>query len=717
MPDRAAGSGGFTLEVPVDASAISAGDLKQQNLKVVVKICDGELLSEPVKLREGGTGSARFSFPKRPGALRVLIGPDRAEDHELVDSQTISVVVPESRLGREKQLVLEPIVVSYWWWWWWWRWCREFTIHGHVVCPDGRPVPGAEVCAYDVDWFWWWWTKQQVGCAFTDINGSFDITFRWCCGFWPWWWWRYRAWEFEPSLAEAIVPVLERDPRIKLGSATNVPSLDVFKPLLGKGVELSKPLTSMPAAQLDQIRTSLLEKLPNAPELAQLRIWPWWPWWPWWDCTPDIIFRVTQDCQLPGAVILDEGYADTRWDIADPLNVTLVANSLACCRPTPPCNEGDCIDISSLCSDEGISIDDVGGNPGAPVGRPDGYASGDRPFSGTIAVLKANTFIDVDYYEIEFWDTGTGNWGPVPAGACEDFCRHWLRPLPPASGNVPFKWTVRNDASTNPHLVVESREHYESVNPLAAGAFWTISDQLIVPLNSKVFPDGTYTFRVVGWQDGGGGTIKNGHALKVCDTDEDNYFVLAFDNRVYPDPTVLNCGGPTVRLCTKEPAALLDNITIDGNPIPACGVTEINGNLVVDFEASDADGHLDYYTLTIHWGAGLEADLLSLAGASLVRVTGDGEGPTYAAALGQGWGAAVPTWHGGKMRLTVPASEAFPEPCCYLIRLEAYKRHVLGIPSGGCGYSCVGEYYNIDEFTVGAGVCENVQGAAAAELG
>ncbi|MGZ4402030.1 MAG: hypothetical protein ACXVRI_04195, partial [Gaiellaceae bacterium] len=267
--------------------------------------------------------------------------------------------------------------------------------------------------------------------------------------------------------------------------------------------------------------------------------------------------------------------------------------------------------------------------------------------------------------------------------------------------------TARHDAALKPHLVVESREHYESVSPLPPTAYWEISSQLVVPLNSKVFPDGTYTFRVVGWQDGGGGTVKNGHVLKVCGTDEDNHWVLTFDNRVYPDPTVLDCGPPTVRLCTKEPAALLESITIDGNPIPACGVTEINGDLVVDFEASDVDGHLESYALTIHWGAGLEADLLTLPGASLARVTGDGEGPTYADALGQPWGAAVPTWHGGKMRLTVPATEAFPEPCCYLIRLEAWKRHVLGSAFGACGYTCdVDQYYNIDEFTVGAGVCD-----------
>lgn len=709
MAEKGAGSGGLTLEVPVDASAISAGDREQQNLKIVVKSHEGQLWSQPVKLRGDGSGSARFSFPKSPGPLRVFIGPDRAEDHELAASQTITNVVPASAFAK-RQLVLEPIAISYWWWEWWWRWCREFTIHGRVVCPDGRPVPGAEVCAYDVDWFWWWWTKQQIGCTTTDVNGSFDITFRWCCGFWPWWWWRYRVWEFQPELAEAIVPVLERDPRIQLGKATNVPSLEVFEPLIGREglLDASKPLAALPAAQLDQIRTSLLEKLPKAPELAQLRIWPWWPWWPWWDCTPDVIFKVTQDCLFPGAVIVDEGYADTRWDISDPLNVTLVTNSLACCRPTPPCVEGDCIDISSFCSDEFLSLDDVGGNPGAPASRPDGYAPGDRPFSETVPVLKANTFVGVDYYELEFWDAGSSAWGPVPSGACEDFCRHWLQPIFPfPNANVSFKWQTMNDASSNPHLVVESREHYETVSPLPPAAYWAISSQLVVPINSKVFADGTYRFRVVGWQDGGG-TIANGHVLKVCDTDTDNEFVLTFDNRVFPDPTVLDCGGSTVRLCTKEPRARLNSITIDGNPIPECGVSEINGDLEIDFEASDVDGHLESYALTIHWGAGHVADLLTLPGATLTRLTGDGQGPTYTDALTQPFGAAVPTWHGGTMRLSVPASEAFPDPCCYEIRLEAWKRHVLGYAFGACGFNCnYDQYYNIDEFTVGAGVCDD----------
>ena len=107
MAEKAAGSGGFTLEVPVDASAISSDDREQQNLKIVVKSHEGQLWSQPVKLRGDGSGSARFSFREGPGPLEVFVGPDRAEDHELAASQTITTVVPRS--GR---ITRSPVAVS-----------------------------------------------------------------------------------------------------------------------------------------------------------------------------------------------------------------------------------------------------------------------------------------------------------------------------------------------------------------------------------------------------------------------------------------------------------------------------------------------------------------------------------------------------------------------------------------------------------------------------
>ena len=617
---------------------------------------------------------------------------------------------------RERQLVVQPIAISYYWWWWWWRWCREFTIHGRVVCPDGSPVVGADVCAYDVDWWWWWLSKQQVGCAKTDASGSFDISFRWCCGFWPWWWWRHRVWDFHPPLAEAIAPVLERDPRIQLGPATNVPNLEVFKPLLTAGFDTSKSMDRVPAAQLDQVRAQLLEKLPAAPELAQLHIWPWSPWWPWWDCTPDIIFKVTQDCLAPGTVIVDEGYGDTRWDIPDPLNVTLVANDLACCKPKPPCHTGDCIEISSFCSDEGIALTQVAGNTGAPA-TPVGYyispAEGDRPFTGTIVVEKANDFSGVDYYGVEYWNAGVGDWTDLPAGAYEDFCRlrlHEVFPFP--TENHKFEWKARPDETATNHIVVESREHFETANPWSP-SFWMLGAHLVIPIDTTKFPDGTYRFRAVGYQDDGAGGVKNGHVLLVCGTDFQNEWWLTFDNAV-PDNSVPDCGAPHIRVCTREPLAMLHSITINGSPIPPCGVTEIDGDLEIDFEASDADGHLAGFDLSLHYGAGIVQPLLPLG--TLTNISADYLGETYAKALVQG--ATRPTWNGGRMLLTVPANVAFPVPCCYLIRLEARKRHVFGSGGlGSCSYNCVyDQYYNLDEFTVGAGVCDPVGGGSSSRV-
>ena len=229
---------------------------------------------------------------------------------------------------------------------------------------------------------------------------------------------------------------------------------------------------------------------------------------------------------------------------------------------------------------------------------------------------------------------------------------------------------------------------------------------LVIPIDSTKFPDGTYRFRAVGYQDDGAGGVKNGHVLLVCGTDFQNEWWLTFDNAV-PDNTVPDCGAPHIRVCTREPLAMLNSITINGAPIPPCGVTEIDGNLEIDFEASDADGHLAGFDLSLHYGAGIVQPLLPLG--VLTNISADYLGETYAKALVQG--ATRPTWNGGRMLLTVPAKVAFPVPCCYLIRLEVRKRHVFGSGGlGSCSYNCTfDQYYNLDEFTVGAGVCDPVR--------
>jgi hypothetical protein len=183
----------------------------KQQVKVLLTSGGKPVASQAVALT-GRAGAGRVDVDRsRPGC--VIVGPPDATDEELTGLQTIGVDIPKRRFGGREQLVIPAIRITPYYWFWWLRWCRTFTVHGRILCPDGSPVPGAVVCAYDVDAWWWWWSKQQVGCATTDANGAFTLTFRWCCGWWPWWWLRLRRWYVEPRLSDIILRALQREPR------------------------------------------------------------------------------------------------------------------------------------------------------------------------------------------------------------------------------------------------------------------------------------------------------------------------------------------------------------------------------------------------------------------------------------------------------------------------------------------------------------------------
>ena len=92
------------------------------------------------------------------------------------------------------------------------------------------------------------------------------------------------------------------------------------------------------------------------------------------------------------------------------------------------------------------------------------------------------------------------------------------------------------------------------------------------------------------------------------------------------------------------------------------------------------------YTLHALWGENNSRNLLNPAlvpSGTLSRIIAAQAGPNYGAARAgttpENMPAAVaPTWHGGRMRLTVTnIREAFPDPCCYLLDLRAYKRTIV----------------------------------------
>ena len=675
-------AGSFHLEVPLDASSVEDFSPDMPVKVALVRGEDTVLAATTVKLDAKGQGVAAFALDQTPAGARIVVGPGDAEDKDLPHLQTISRAL-SARALREvgPRLKLAPIVITSYYWIWWRRWCRTFVIRGRLVCPDGSPVPGATVCAYDVDWWWWWSSSQQVGCATTDASGSFTIRFRWCCGWWPWWWWRMRHWVLEPRLVDRITPLLKGLRLRKPPIPNPQPSLAVFDELVAEnGVSRFGPEPQVDPASLAALRPQLLERLSGAIELEKLRIWPWWPWQPWWDCTPDIIFKATQRCGGEERVIVDESVWDARWDIPTNLVVTLVAGDNACCINDTPPPEGNCVVVASVC---GSLLSAIGGNPGAapaPVGyRSPGLVAtaGDRPFAGTVSIvaLFGNT-ANVDYYEFEWAPAPAGPWAPLPPAAAGGVSRSFWGPALPAGpvGTHPASFPFQ---VVGGRLVAESREHFEATNdPGSWGLtrFWLENRDLLINWQTQTaIPDGTWYLRVAGYALIAPDTLGPQQILPLCDTEDDNGLAITIDNST----------------SVQEPAADIVDVRINGVSAGPCSNIDASagGVLEVDFIAYDVDEHLAYYSLIATYGEDLAVNLLTATGATLAPIgllgvpAADFVGPDYGAARVDG--AASPHWRAGGLRLTVPdLRNAFPETCCYQLELRVYKRTIVS-----CNYN------------------------------
>jgi hypothetical protein len=711
----------FRLEVPLDASGVE-GFKPTQPVKVAAVSGERTLASQRVDLDARGHGVARLTLPGRPRGLRVVVGPHDATDEEIVGLQTISVPVTGRYFRGRSEIALRPIRISAYYWWWWFIWCREFTIRGRVCCPDGTPVPGAKVCAYDVDWWWWWSSRQLIKCDTTDVHGSFEIKFRWCCGWWPWWWWRLRHWQLDRELVDRIVPVLERDPRLPwLFEPSATPSLAGFGKLLADERPFGAPeLDKVDPGLLEPLRERLVARLPQAPELERFCIWPWWPWYPWWDCAPDVVFRVTQDCFEQNTVIVNEPNWRARRDIPTNLNVILIANDRACCvPPSHSCEDGECIAFTQACN---VLVENIAGNEGASATTPLGYAnpgSSDNPFGGSVDISgTVDCLTGVDYYEFEWTPaplTMTSTWNAMPPAAAGAFYRTYI--------DLALLTTTSPLFPTSPidgHNVFETLEHYEATHlppDWGSNRIWLGSsrDVLMRWMTEDNFSDGTYYLRLRGWNIDNAGKLINGRVLKVCDHTFENFLVLRIDNRVvinglaqHKDSHNNPCGKDTVHLCTNEPDTAVVAVTIvhqDGarTAVSACGNEKVTSTdkLQVDFIAYDPNGHLSDYSLIVTYDVNLSRDLLNLPGKVLApaAATVDGVnpasqvGPNYTLAKTQG--AVSPSWTGGVMTLTVDATGpngAFPETCCYQLELRANKRTI---------FNCFAGHANLSEYSFG----------------
>jgi len=721
--------GNLNLEVPLDASGIK--DFKPDRpVKVVIQCTDKSIHEQEVRLTREGKGSAKFTFEKCSGPLHIVVGPADMPKDKLLGMQTICVDLPARLLIGKKELSIPPIKISPYYWHWWLIWCRTFTIRGLVVNTDGEPVPGALVCAYDVDALWWWWSRQQVGCSGTDANGAFEITFHWCCGWLPWWWWSRRVWELDRDIANTLLKALPADLKYRdLSVPGPVPNLKVFKEILSSK-NTAGLLENIPAksvfdiSKLEKIRIPLKEALKAIPEFERLHMWPWWPWWPWWDCTPDIIFKVTQNCSGKEVVVLRERYSDARWNIPQLLNVTLVADDEACTIPTgnPVCPGGKCLVISYACK---TLVDQIGGNLGANA-TPMGYANpgaasvaGDRPFAGNVWIYgTVDCMSGIDYYSIEVsrYNVHASNWDPIPMpeAAAGNFVRVYFDSSVLFPPNNPFSTIIVKPQTIDGKYVYETLHHYELNNPpnnWNTVRLWVNTDTIFKWITPDNFSDGTYKLTVRGWNLAGSSLLDQG-ILPICGVNKgDSSIILTIDNRFIasgPTDSHGNQCSPGIsidsHICTTEPdTAFIGKVKIirsngTTEDVSACGNTEIDSTdqLQIDFIAYDKDGHLAYYTLESINGVDDPTNLLSGTpnpGPDSPPVPAAAQvGPSYDLALAQG--AVSPIWNGGAMRLTINAKAAFPRTCCYSLVLRAYKRTIVN-----CDYDH--DHWNVSQYLIG----------------
>ncbi len=684
------------LIIPIDASQIPESDRKQQRVNVAVQLKQG-VKSEVVSVVPG-KAEVKLEVDSKQ-VLNIAVGPESASDDDIVHMQTVTARVSPAQWGRLKELTINPIVITPNWWGQWLRWCRTFVINGRLVCPDGSPVPGAQVRAYDVDFFWWWSSHQQVGPAvITDANGQFTIKFRWCCGWWPWWWWQQRRWLLNSDLVDKIRPVLKLNPAIRFPEPDPEPGLDIFslnpRPLPPRPQDPRPVVRKLDPSSIPALRERLVSVLPPVPELERLRIWPWIPWNPWFDCAPDIIFRATQNCGGVVKTVHAESVFQTRWNIPTALDVTLIANQDACCLPpNDPDPEGDCVVITGVCGDPGLPVTTIGGNSGAPPAPVGYYNPGgrDRPFSQVVTLSGLfGTGAQADYYEIESTPHGANAWAPVPAAALLDFSRGYFdstQPWPNQWFYPPFQ--VLTFGATN---VYQSRHYYETTHPPAnwgnamGGRAWFYNVNVLASIQTAgIYSDGAYDFRVVGYSALGNGEL-NPATRKVLDGcgnhRANNGIVLRLDNRLVGPPIP-----GTVHVNTTEPDCGISSVRIGGSLVQPCGAQKLEPGtpLDIDFFASDLItaanpiGHLDHYELTVRYDLGSIRNLLNPADVGALTLTGAAgvqPGPDYANAIAQG--AVRPSWPGGAMHLHIEdASLVFPKTCCYLIELTVWKRNIV----------------------------------------
>jgi len=614
----------------------------------------------------------------------------------------------------------------------WRRRCRTYTLRGRVVCRRrvwdpieqtfvicDAPVRGAEVTAYDVDRFWWWYRRDQVGSDFTDLNGNFEITFTWCC----WWWhpWFLKNWRIDPEVVERIRNLVAsaNTPVIPLPPPEALPDVRIFEEMLVES-DVDVPMQQMAetdSSNFVRMGEALVARLPEAPDLKAMHIWPWNPIF---DCKPDIVFRATQDCGDGEQIIYTESSAKTRWNIPTELEgIVLVADEDACCGPfcctDPP--DGDCLAIHGVGCFTNYPIEQIEQAPEDPLL---GYAqpgSNDRPFGGTIAIRG----VFGDGSQVDFYKPQRRRISPAPTGWVDlnddevaAFSRgHWIGPPPPFHKYETVK-LLDVDGEKVLKTISRYREEEASVSTTVDPSngdilfrWRTAENQANNGVPMPGLQDGVYELRFVGYRyDEANDKLTDQQVMPLCappgeeiDPSQHAAIRLRLDNRtwsrifgsIHLNTTEPNCDFPNICAIVVNEDPSLPLSQQNEKCVDPCGLAHVKAGdtLTIHFNASDSDGHLERYTLNAHWA---ESDVFNVLSAGVLAGDPDPHyGPTYNQALTQGPPASIsrPHWSGGNFKVTVPVGGLVPgnphrafETCCaFLLRLRVWKRTTNGCTS------------------------------------
>jgi hypothetical protein len=708
----------ISLKGALDLSQIPAADFSADTELQVAVVREGITLGSTV-LKPGKPQAlvpfeVSFAAPflpgaKRPCPVRLLVGPN-IEFLAALGGDAVSMEIDlsparEGDKGAAKAAMasLERLVITNDIYARWLILCRTYVLRGRVVCRQWRfnpqthrwefcdsPVPGATVEAYDVDHFLWWYRRDIIKSAVTDAAGNFVITFRWCC--WRWLPWLVPNWTIDPDLfAKLLAKFNER--HITLPPVPPEPD-----PVFLQALAAAAAGTNAAAGAMVATRPSLLDAPASADALRRLlpdldlgsRIFC--PPNQIDDCSPDVVFRVTQPCDGRINVIYSETNAQTRWNIPTSLNVTLVANDLACCIPScrdPECPE--CIVIESVaCTPTAV----IGDTAGPPDLRGYAYAGSmlDRPFYGALP-FHGGVGWDVDYLQVQTSFNG-GAWtnllAPVFAGYGRSYWNGaaWI--------GVNFPVVIKSGRS-----VIMTRKHFEDLNPLiprfGGAVLWNDYTTLFVfdTYDTSVIPnvariaDGLYQFRFVGYDTDAADDLRlaSERVLPTCGQQRDEMVYVRLDNRSMVPHLVPGIPCTAVHACNAEPDCYVRSICIneglsDAHCITPCEIISLRDNdtLTIHFTATcpstATDGHLGGYSMAAYYGASASFAIGNGVAGTFQSDVSFPVGPDYANALAQD-PSIRPHWFGGDYKVTLKGTD-FPLCCAYLIDLFAWKRTTNG---------------------------------------